>query len=120
MSQTPFLTRAFDEVAKQFLKSFTKAADNVTGGSQILDVSHVIVYANASSCDAGASLKLVVQTSPDNAKWYATGSEITISNTVLSGRVVVQNCGHYVRVLAQYSGTGAVTIDALALEGIPK
>ncbi|MBK6767430.1 MAG: hypothetical protein IPG71_14405 [bacterium] len=48
------------------------------------------------------------------------GSDITINTTTLNGRTVAQNCGQTVRVVTQYSGTGKLTIDALALEGIPR
>lgn len=120
MSHTPFLSRAFEEVAKPFLKQFTKCGDDVTGESLKLDVTMIVLYANASSCESGATLKLILQTSPDGVKWYSSGSEIAINSTTMSGRAVVQNCGQHVRVVTQYGGTGKVTIDALALEGIPK
>lgn len=120
MSHTPFLSRAFDEVAKTFLKEFSKSGDNVTGESLKLDVTTVVLYANASVCESGASLKLILQTSPDGVKWYNSGSDVTINNSTLSSRTVVQNCGQFVRVITQYGGTGKVTIDSLALEGIPK
>lgn len=120
MSHTPFLSRAFEEVAKPFLKQFTKSGDDVTGELLKLDVTTIVLYANASSCESGATLKLVLQTSPDGIKWYSSGSEITINTSSLSGSAVVQNCGQFVRVVTQYGGTGKVTLDALALEGIPK
>ena len=120
MSHTPFLSRAFDEVAKPFLKEFSKSGDDVIGESLRLDVTSVILYANASSCESGATLKLVLQTSPDGVKWYSSGSEIAINTTTLNGRTVAQNCGQHVRVITQYTGTGKVRIDTLALEGIPK
>lgn len=120
MSHTPFLSRAFDEVAKPFLKEFSKSGDDVTGESLKHDVTTVVLYANASVCESAAILKLIVQTSPDGVKWYNSGSDVTINNTTLSGRTVVQNCGQFIRVVTQYSGTGKVRIDALALEGIPK
>lgn len=120
MSHTPFLSRAFDEVAKPFLKQFSKSGDDVIGESLKLDVTTVVLYASASSCESGASLKLTLQTSPDGVKWYNSGSDVSINSSALNGRTVAQNCGQHVRVVTQYSGTGKVTIDALALEGIPK
>lgn len=120
MSHTPFLSRAFDEIAKPFLKEFSKSGDNVTGESLKLDVTTVVLYVNASSCESGATLKLILQTSPDGVKWYNTGSDITINTTTLNGRTVAEHCGQHVRVVTQHGGTGKATIDALALEGIPK
>lgn len=120
MSQTHDLTQAFDEIAKPFLKSFTMAADDLVGGGLKLDVTTVVLYANASLCQSGATLKLALQTSPDGVTWYGTGAELTISSSALKGRTVLQHCGFMVRAVSTYGGTGVVTLAALTLEGMPK
>ena len=120
MSHTPFLSRAFDELAKPFLKQYRGTSDDVIGDALKLDVTTVMLYAVAGLCESGATLKLNLQTSPDGVKWYSTGLDITVNSSNLISRVVAEHCGQYVRVVTQYGGTGKVQIDALALEGIPR